>query len=248
MFKKVTALTIAAVMMLSFALPDLAVQADDPPPLIKWVYLVTETDTGGEETVRYEIQGSNFQNPVVDIDGVEIIPAYHSPSLVKVELAEGVPERVFWPGVRSITVKNSDGQQSNTISFDITIIPYVKTVNKSKVYVGEPLDITGSGFTAPLEKLIIAGTEYTVGTPGSGAQAIIESDSLITIDQVLRRSLPGVGSVWVIRDAGPGTSPPETMEDAIQGGLIGCITVVEKLTGIEVERMEPNTGPATGEP
>jgi len=248
MFKKVTALIIAAVMMLSFITPDLAVRADGPAPVIKWVYLVTETDTEGEETLMFEIQGSNFNDPVVDINGAEIIPSYHSSSLVKVELAEGVPETIFWPGVKSIMVKNSDGQQSNNMDFQITVIPYVKTVNKSKVYVGESLTITGSGFdapTAPIKSLIIGGTEYTVGAPGSGAQAIIERDDLITIDQVLRRSLPGVSSVWVIRDAGPGTSE-QTREDAIKGGLISCITVVQKLTGIEVERMEPNTGPVTG--
>ncbi len=247
MTKKAIALTISAVLMLSAVSPSPVAEAADPEPIINRVFLRTETSSDGKETIRYDIQGSYFNNPIVDIDGVEIIPAYSSSSLIQIQPGEGVPDMIFWPDTvpKSITVKNSDGQQSNTIDFEVAEIPYVSGVNKSKAYVDESLEITGSGFSKGLKELRVAGAYYSVGVEGSGADAIIESDSLIKIEKVKPRQVPGVGSISAIRDAGPATSQ-QTRDGAIQGTLVGCITVVKRLTGIEVERMEPNTGPVTG--
>jgi hypothetical protein len=246
MTKKAIALTIAAVLLLSVVPPGPAVRADSPAPEIHKIYLLTETNSEGEETVRYEILGSNFNNATVIIDYWQVTPSYQSNFLIRVEKSPEVPENVFWTGKKSIAVENSDGQRSNTVSFDVTVVPYVSGVNKSKVYVDEPLEITGSGFDSGLKELRVAGALYTVGGPGSGAEAIIQGRSRITIEKVKPREVPGVGSVWASWDAGDGTDPGTMKEGAIQAFLTDCITVVQKLTGIEVERLEPNTGPVTG--
>ena len=244
MVKKVLALTIAAVILLSATVPGPEVRADDPPPSIERIWLTAETSIAGDEIQRYEIYGSYFNDPTVKINGRIITPSYWDPGLIFIEWQPGMPDVIFSEGQKSISVTNSDWNESETEIFVATVQPYVTGVNKSKVYRGESLEITGSGFSEDLKKLFIAGTEYTLGLPGSDMNAIIRNEGLITVDRVMPRSAPGIGNVRVTRDAGSGTSTDPT--EAIQGTLLECILVVERLTDIEVIGLEPNTGPVNG--
>jgi hypothetical protein len=245
MLKKVLALTIAAALVLSGMPPGPVARADGPPPAVTRVYYKTENDIHGGGTLRYEIRGTNFDDPIVYIEGIGITPTSYNSTIINVQWGPGIDGAIFAPGTKTITVVNSDGQASEPVDFEVVAPPQVTGTNKTKVYIGESLEIYGSGFDDRLKSLYIAENYYSIGGVGSGADAIIQNGGLITVASVKSYITPGVSSIRVTLDAGGGTQPIPG-EEVVHGILADCITVVRKLTGIEVTRIEPNTGPVTG--
>ncbi|MBA1336039.1 MAG: hypothetical protein HPY66_1860 [Firmicutes bacterium] len=243
MFKRILAALLIITFIVSYIPPDLVAKAADPPE-INVVYLKTERDTTGVVTLRYEIHGMNFSNPKVYIGGVEILPSYYNTSMILIRRTSGVDDGIFLEGMKNIVVQNQDGESVST-AFNVVAPPYVTSVNKSKVYVGDPLEINGIGFDENLTAIYIAGKQYTVGPELSGAEAIVyPSQGKIVIDEVKAPAIYGASEVRVAKNAGAGTGTPP--EEAIQGILKDSISVVGKLTDIEVISLEPDSGPIGG--
>lgn len=248
MTKKIIAFMLVIALTAVCIPPDLLARAaEGDPPQITVVYLKTETDTEGNRVLKYEIHGQDFYNPKVIINGHEISPTYYNTGLIIVERTPDINE-AFEEGLKNIVVKNLDGQ-TDTTAFDLVVPPYIDYASKDKVYVGESLDIYGTGFGDHLTKLYIAGTEYTIGTTGT-EEAVIITDpedpnvKWIHVEQVKPPVTPGLSDIKVTRDAGSGTTTDP--QDAVQGVLKSSITVVGKLTGIEVESLEPDAGSVNG--
>ncbi|HNR05010.1 MAG TPA: IPT/TIG domain-containing protein, partial [Bacillota bacterium] len=124
------------------------------------------------------------------------------------------------------------------LDFDLSSIPTVKSTSKSKAYVGESLVIDGDqfgGLVPGTDKLYISNTGYVlhIGDDGDDATADIIGDS-IYISKLMPPNVNGVTDVAVTRTVG-GYEITSILEDSI--------TVAQRITGIQVERIDPNAGP-----
>lgn len=248
--KKAIALLITVILIMACVPPGFAVsaQGSEQPPIINKILFISEKPLQGEASLRYEIYGTGFDYPTVFIDGKGVTPDSYNSFMIQIKWKQGVSGDIFSPGPKTIAVQNSNGQGqlSDAITFEVVAPPQVDDRNKGKAYVGESLEIHGSGFKdAPLDSLYIAENAYTIGEVDSGADAIIKSDSLITVENLKSFVTPGLSNIRLTRNAGNKTSGVSG-DGVIQGILADCITVVSRLIGIEVARVEPNTGPVTG--
>ncbi|MDD3297399.1 MAG: hypothetical protein PHP19_00735, partial [Firmicutes bacterium] len=169
MTRKVIALTIAAVLIISSVPPGLVAKAQDgPPPVITRISYKSARTMQGQASLKYEIYGTGFDNPIVYINDIGIEPASYSPSMITVQWAQGMTGEIFSPGVKTIKVQNYDGQASSSETFEVVPPPQVAGRDKEKAYVGESLEITGSGFDdGTIRNVYIAENEYSVGGVGS---------------------------------------------------------------------------------
>lgn len=249
MYKRLLAALLTIVLLVSYIPQGFVARAADPPPDISVVYLKTETDSEGNRVLKYEIHGLGFNNPKAYINGHEIIPTHYNTGLIIIERTPDIND-AFEEGLKSIIVKNLDGQEDST-AFEVRTPPYIDYASKDKVYVGESLDIYGTGFADDLTRLYIAGTMYSIGpegTPGVDAEIITDPEDpdvkWIRVAKVKAPVTSGLSDIKATRDAGAGTTTDPG--DAIQGVLKSSITVVGKLTGVEVESLEPDAGSVNG--
>jgi hypothetical protein len=124
------------------------------------------------------------------------------------------------------------------LPFDLSSIPLINSISKSKAYVGESLVIDGNqfgGLVPGTDKLYISnyGYELSDGDDGDDATADIIGDS-IHISELEPPNLNGVADVVITRTVGA---------YGITSILADSITVVQKISGIVIERIDPNAGP-----
>ncbi len=240
MTRKVIALTIAAVLVLSIVPPDLSARAEDGPPVINRIYLKAERDADNRVTHIYEIYGELFLGSRVYIDDEEILPSHITESNITIRRAEGIDDIIFRVGPKNIRIINEDNQTAQTV-FDVKAPPHITSVSTNKVYVGEPLVIYGTGF-GDVTRVWVAGESYLIDV-----DATIDSDGRrIEIHSVKAPAVYGVTDVRVNKNAGPDTDTSIPREDVIEGALKNCISVVGKLDDIEVVSLEPDSGHVSG--
>ena len=124
------------------------------------------------------------------------------------------------------------------LSFDLSSIPTIKSTSKSKAYVGESLVIDGDqfgGLVPTTDKLYISNFKYELskGDDVNDATADIIGDS-IHISKLEPPNLNGVADVVITRTVGG---------YGITSILVDSIIVVQKISGIQIERIDPNAGP-----
>ncbi len=252
--KKITALSLVMLFIMSFVTPDPVAMAQEeepelPTPEITKILFIFERNLQGEETLWYEISGTGFERPTVNINNKDIKPASYSTKQIQIKQGWGGAiddAMAFSEGIKKIVVVNSSGKESEMITFKIVPPHRVENTDKYNPYEGTPLRIYGSGFSEDtIKNLFIAGIKYSVGAVDSNKDAIIENSETIFIEKLKAPMIPGLSSIWITRDAGDGTDV-KLKDEAVWGMLADCITIVKKLTGIEVARVEPNTGPVTG--
>ncbi|MDF2841144.1 MAG: hypothetical protein K0Q99_1916 [Clostridia bacterium] len=140
--------------------------------------------------------------------------------------------------IHNIKVYNNGTDLVNPqVAFDLTAIPTITSISKSKVYSGDPFNIEGlfeDKLDTDTDKLFVAGTEYTFG---SDAAVDGDDENKINIASAKAPNTTGIGDVVIERKI-----------DAlgmyrIESILKNSVTVRGRLTGIEIERVDPNTGP-----
>ncbi len=241
MVRKIIALILITVFILSYIPPDLLAKAAGPPEISR-VLLRSVRDTGDRVTLTYEIRGKNFVNPLsVYIDDIYVMPNHVTDSTITI-IREEDTDDIFAVGLKTIRVVNGDGE-SEEVKFEVVAPPHITAVSKTKAKVGEPLEIYGTGFE-DITSVVVAGVPYTVG-PDSDNEAVVNPEgNKIVIEKVKSPVFYSVTDVRVRKDAGLGSDVP--VEDAIEGILRGCISVVGKLTDIEVVSLEPDSGHVSG--
>lgn len=133
-------------------------------------------------------------------------------------------------------LNNGTDMVGSAIIYDLSKIPTITTASKSKVFLGESLDIDGlffDGLVEDKDKLFISGTEYELGTEAT----IDTAENSISVATVKSPVFLGVNDIRIERNFGT------LGEHQIISTLKSSIKVVDRLTGIDVERVDPNTGP-----
>lgn len=236
MKRRIIAIMLIIMFVVSYIPAGYVAKAAGPPTITK-VYLNGETDSIGDRTLKYEILGTNFNDPRVWINYFQIIPDYWDSGRIIIEINDD-NEPVFIEGDKQIYVTNADESMSPIFDFRVEVPPYITGISKDKVYVGETLNIFGTGFTEkPLTNLYISGKCYDIAT-----EVDILSDSMIHVETVKAPVTPDMRDIMITRDS-VGTNP----SDAVRGMLRDSINVVGKLGDIEVISLEPDAGSILGD-
>lgn len=213
---------------------------------IKYERVRENTLSGPIETNKLLIYGSGFINPKVKAGQVSEIPIPINTALsnsdvividnqAALDSIEGI--------INNISIMN-DGTEPITVAgglvLDLTSIPTITNTSKSKVYINETLDIDGmffDGLVADSDELFIAGTKYSISDTAN--VQIDGENNKINIKSVKSPINTGISDVTIIRklDGSPMYQIISTLKKSI--------TVVDRLKNIEIERIDPNTGPRT---
>ncbi|HYE81025.1 MAG TPA: IPT/TIG domain-containing protein [Clostridia bacterium] len=186
------------------------------------------------------IYGSNFIEPTVTAGSLGIIPvaineALSTTSMIVIDDVAALKEIKGRPNIIRVTAETDTGTATDTENVDLSSLPTVSGVSSSKVYVGDPLTISGSGFdTLGKTTDAFSDTLYISNKPYIMDTECTISDGRIDIDPVKDPIDQGVSDIRIERTSGI---------CEIRIIYSDSITVVNKLTGIEVERIDPNSGP-----
>jgi hypothetical protein len=253
-FKKLLSTLLAIAMVFSLFSEVIVVEAADPVPSLSTVLYqrITEnTPTGPKFTDTLTIRGMNFENPEVYIGqfsdySIPINTALSTKSQIIIDNQDEL-KKMAGKSHNIIVYNNGTDQVGDKILFDLTKIPTITNISKSKAYIGDSLDIGGLFADGALDlltdKLFVAGTEYSFedidGEAEAEAEAKIDPDNpnKININKTKAPNTPGIGNVAIERIVGG------EGKYKIEAVLKNSITVVDRLTGIEIERVDPNTGP-----
>ncbi|MDF2531984.1 MAG: Fibronectin type domain protein, partial [Clostridia bacterium] len=249
-FKKFLSTLLAVAMVFSLFSEVIVVEAADPVPSLSTVLYqrITEnTPTGPKFTDTLTIRGMNFENPEVYIGqfsdySISINTALSSKSQIIIDDQDEL-KKMAGRSHNIIVYNNGTDQVGDKILFDLTKIPTITNISKSKAYIGDSLDIGGlfadGALDLTTDKLFIAGTEYSFEVVDGEAEAKIDAlnANKINIGKTKAPNTPGIGNVAIERIVGG------EGKYKIEAVLKNSITVVDRLTGIEIERVDPNTGP-----
>lgn len=199
------------------------------------------------------IYGTGFKNPFVRVGTTGTIPvtvntALSTPYMIVINDEASIKEMRGKNNIINVTAENADETTSETTStMDLSVMPTIEGVSKSKAYVGTPLTINGSKFDmlvqnpAPdaliYDTLYVSGTAYTLGTECS-----VLSDS-IYIPALKSPNDYGVSDIRLERSIKDPVT--KTIKNEIVTVYDNSITVVNQMTGIQIERIDPNAGPKT---
>jgi hypothetical protein len=208
---------------------------------IKFEINTESTLSGLIPKYKLSIYGNNFVNPKVKGGelGEVLLPvntAESNEDLLVIDDAKGINEIIGKLNQINIT---SGGAAVQPITLDLSSIPSINNVSKSRVYSQESLDIEGmhfEGINTAKDKLSIAATEYSLKDSAN----ISITNSKISVKSVKAPNKIGVSDIVITRNIGP-----EGKENQYQiiSTLKNSITVVNRMSGIEIERVDPNTGP-----
>ncbi|MGE5629626.1 MAG: IPT/TIG domain-containing protein [Caulobacteraceae bacterium] len=214
-------------------------------PSISNVRFVRTIDpvTNASEEVVY-IFGSGFVEPFVRVGATGTIPATINKTLstsytIVIDDAAALQEMKGKDNIINVTTTENGVTSNTSTTLNLQVIPTIEGVSKSKAYVGTPLLIAGSQFKALdssdanydasfSNSLFIAGTQYNLDT-----ECDITDDS-ISINSVKSPNDYGVSDIRIER---------RKTGNEIITIYKSSITVVNQMTGIVVERVDPNSGP-----
>lgn len=189
----------------------------------------------------FYIFGSDFIEPTVRVGVSGNIPVQINTSLsnsntIVIDDENALREIKSKKNIISVTAKVGAGFETATRNMDLESLPSIDSISSSKVYVGKPLVITGSQFgqlgnpdDAFTDSLFVSGTPYNIGT-----DCTINGDSGITIPAAKSPNNYGVSDIIIERREGA---------NEIITIYSKSIIVVNELTGIKIERIDPNAGP-----
>ncbi|MHB1393092.1 MAG: IPT/TIG domain-containing protein [Clostridia bacterium] len=207
---------------------------------------IKQTDVINPVDTLY-IYGSGFTEPAVKAGGTGAIPVKINETLstefmLVIDDQDDLRDIII--GKPNIIKVYNEGVEvtAGGLPFDLSSIPLVTSISKSKAYVGESLIIDGNqfeGLVPGTDKLYVSGTEYNLvnGADADNNTADIIGNS-INIAAVKSPNDYGIADVKITRYVG---TAPNVYE--ITSILRDSITVVSKISGIEIERIDPNSGP-----
>jgi hypothetical protein len=201
---------------------------------------ITEnTSTGPKFTDVLTIRGMDFDKPEVYVGEFSdiLIPINTSRSSKSEIIIDDQDQLKNMAGkIHNIKVYDN-GIEVATINYNLTAIPTITSISKSKLFSGDPFNIEGlfeDKLNTATDKLYIAGTLYDFGTDAS-VDAVDKNK--INIATAKAPNTTGVGDVVIERIVGGAG------KYKIESVLKNSVTVVGRLTGIAIERVDPNTGP-----
>lgn len=193
------------------------------------------------------IYGSGFTNPVVKAGVSGAIPVRINTELsteYMLVIDNQDDLRNIMIGKPNVIKVYNDGTEvtGGGLPFDLSSIPLVRSTSKSKAYVGESLIIDGNqfgGLVPGTDKLYVSNYAYELssGDDGDDATADIAGDS-ISITKLKSPNVYGVSDIKITRTVG---AEPHKYE--ITSILKDSIMVVSRISGIQIERIDPNAGP-----
>jgi len=200
---------------------------------------IKDTATGITSEALY-IYGSEFIDPVVTAGilgyiEVDVNETLSNASKIVIDDTDSLNEVKGKPNIIRVTSMTESGPVTVSTDADLSTVPTISGVSSAKVYVGKPLTIMGSGF-GELGKaedgfddiLYISNTGYNMET-----ECTITA-GLISIAAVKDPIDQGVSDIRIER---------RKANKEIIVTYKNSITVVNELTGIQVERIDPNAGP-----
>ena len=215
------------------------VNADAAILSIKYERTRENTLSGPVETNRLIIYGSGFAIPKVKAGQVSEIPipintAESNSDVIVIDNQQALDAI---EGIVNKIVILNDGINDITgggISFDLSSIPTISSTSTDKLYIGDPLDIEGmffSGIDLSKDKLSVARTDYILGE----IEAVITGNK-IHIENAKSPVQTGKSDIIITKNLDDGN------KYQIISKLVNSITVVDKLAGIDIERVDPNSG------
>lgn len=231
----------------------LTVQADPEIINVRFTRVIDSRTNNVKESLY--IMGSGFVDPVVRVGATGTIAAEINSTLsneytIVIDDAEAIAEIKGKQNLIRVDVKNEDGSTwKGSTTMDLSVIPTIEGVSKTKAYVGTPLVIRGSQFDLlnppddPLDDIVIqddlyiSGAKYANGTEYEVIEDI--KGAYISIDKLKSPIDYGVSDVRIERSI----KKSGTIINEIVTLYQDSITVVNQLTGIDIERVDPNAGP-----
>ncbi len=208
---------------------------------IRYERIRENTAFGPTEYNRLTIYGNGFFRPKVKAGDVGAIPlpintVQSNEDKIVIDNQDALDSIEGY--INKIVILN-DGTTDITaggITFDLSGIPTVTSTSSGKVYVGDPMTINGMYFSSIVpasDSLFISGTKYNI----DGVNANISTDSTIAIPSAKSPNNTGLSDIRITRNL---NNDPKFQ---IISTLKNCIKIVSKISNIEVERVDPNSGP-----
>ncbi|HYF84120.1 MAG TPA: IPT/TIG domain-containing protein [Clostridia bacterium] len=208
-------------------------------PAISDIRFERVIDPANGTTETLYIYGSDLNEPIVRVGTsgsipVQINESESNSSCIVIDDPDSLSEVKNRSNIINVTVDDGGTPTQLSGNIDLEVIPTIEGVSKGKVYVNDPLTISGSQFenlSNTTDTLLVAGTKYTIGS-----ECIVRSESSIEIPQVKSPNENLLSDVRIERVT-PGSQIFIIYKDSIR--------VVNRLAGIEVGRVDPNAGPRT---
>jgi hypothetical protein len=237
--KKLFSFLLAFIIVFSLFSDVMVVQAAPDISSVRFTRVINaKTNTSTE--ILY-IFGSGFVEPVVTVGALGNVTAVINKTLssrntIVIDDRNTLSEMKGKNNIIKVTTEDESGTLStDTMNMDLGITPSIESITTSKAYVGTPLDILGNQFDTlnnSNDKLYVAGTPYVIGTDCT------VSSGKISISNLKSPNDFGLSDIRIERTINTADTKNEII--AIYGE---SIIVVNKLTGIEIERVDPNAGP-----
>lgn len=228
-------------------------------------FIKTKVKDGTTWTNQLVIYGTDFNSPQV-FGGTTGGRPLRDISVSADKTTITIPIASQDPGVLSgevrIKVKNNAGADiigdlDGTI-FNFNNTTTIDSVTPNKVYVGDPLKIYGPGATdfTSADRLYIAETEYSLAaaTPvtvdnsdGVSFQTEVDGTKYINVSHVKSPTYEDNQDVRIVRNLGKDAEPlapftPGLVSRFIEVRYLGSISIANRISNLEVERVDPNTG------
>ncbi len=225
----------------------------DAAPSIINVRFVRATDpvTNVSKETLY-IYGSGFVKPFVRVGATGTFPATVNTTLsntytIVVDDPATIAEMRGKNNSIKVTVENPDGSTTDLeSSMDLSVMPTIDGISSGKAYVGTPLTINGTQFGMlnspdpdPDDNITIEDSLYVAGTRYDYGTDYTKSDGSISIPKVKSPNDYGVSDVRIERYV----KKNGVIINEIVTLYEDCITVVNQMGGIQIERIDPNAGP-----
>ncbi len=256
--KKVFALFMAIVFLMNgMDLPGLVTAHAAGVATMSSIYFV-RTKVMGSSTVtdRLEIYGTNFSNPEVygGIDGdIALTVNTSESSATKIVInVQGQPPMALTDQVKIKVMNNGGADLVKIVNFDFSGTPTINSISLNKVYAGDALDIFGFGFDklvgadgggASLDALYISDEKYTLTGVGSPEAVIDPAGTKISVADIKNPANPNSKDIYLLRKLGLDNGVNRYIKTVYQD----CISIVQPISNVEIERVDPNTGPKTVE-
>ncbi len=205
-------------------------------PLNEPVIEITDEEGGGAsyriDTVKYKEADLIFGNQIIIERDHVLQPGVYGPSYAA----------IFNDGKKTIKVTNKlpDGTNdaSVTKSFDVVSPPKILSTNivNKTLFVGDSLTVLGSNFDA-VNTVLVDGVSYNSIVPQDGGTKIT-----VTINSAGIKT----GEIRMYKDTNDGELVPTTYSNAIQSIYQNSAYVVSRLTQINIDMVQPNTGSVNG--
>lgn len=201
------------------------------------------------------IMGSGFTSPIVRVGSTGTIAAKINSTLsneytIVIDDADAIAEMKGKQNIIRIDIKQEDGTTwKGSTTVDLSFIPTIEGVSKTKAYVGTPLIIRGTQFDLlhkdedPSDDITIQDDLYVSGAKYANITDYDilgdEKGAYISISKLKSPIDFDVSDVRIERSI----KKSGTVINEIVTVFKGSITVVNQLTGIDIERVDPNAGP-----